>query len=238
MILLGFSTMLFIKIKVQLFYSISKIITILSKKFFLKYIYLDFNNKLQMVADLGITDEEIDTLITHFMSLNLEDPAILDKMMELENRMMALGDFESADELTEEQLDELMNIMQEMMDLFQMDAEFFLVKGDDRIALSTEEMMLLEDTKGYDLLIELYSTKGDFLADILITADMFSSELLEDTVSDMNQAEEIIKKQEPIKVKSQKTQKNHKTIKTIKGGKLPNTAGNYSDWLLSQQALF
>jgi processed acidic surface protein len=191
----------------------------------------------QMLADLGITDEEIEALFTHFMSLNFEDQAFLDKMLELENRIMAFGDFESADDLTDEQIAELISIMREMMDLFQLDAEFFLVKGNDRIPLSTEELMVLEDTNGNDLLIELYSTKNDFLADILITADMFSSELLEDTVSDMNQAEEIIKKQEPLKVKAQKTNKTHKTIKTVKGGKLPNTAGNYTEGILAGLAL-
>jgi processed acidic surface protein len=188
----------------------------------------------QMLADLGITDEKIEALFTHFMSLNFEDEAFLNKMMELENRIMAFGDFESADDLTEEQIAELISIMREMMDLFQLDAEFFLVKGNERVPLLTEELMVLEDTNGYDLLIELYSTKGDFLADILITADMFSSELLEDTVSDMNQLEEIMKKQEPLKAKPQKT---HKTIKTVKGGKLPNTAGNYTEGILAGLAL-
>lgn len=191
----------------------------------------------QMLADLGITDKEIEALMTHFMSLNLEDPAFLDKMMELGNRMTALGDFESANDLSEEQLTELTSIMREMMDLFQMDAKFFLVKGNDRIALSTDELMKLEDTKGRDLLIELYNTKGDFLADILITANMFSSELLKDTASDLNQAEEIIKKQEPLIEKTLKTHKSHKTIKTIKGGKLPNTAGNYVEGILAGLAL-
>ena len=117
------------------------------------------------------------------------------------------------------------------MDIFQMDAEFYLVKDSEKIALTTEEMIALEDPNGYNLLIELYNTEGEFLADMVITPDMFSSELIEDTVEDIGQAEEVIKKQEPLKVKPQKT------IKTIKGGKLPNTSGNYTEGILAGLAL-
>ena len=89
-------------------------------------------------------------------------------------------------------------------------------------------MVALEETKGHDLLIELYNTQGQFLADMIITAEMFSSELIEDTVTDLNQAETVIKKQGPAKVKPVS-----KHPKTVKGGKLPNTAGNYIEGVLA-----
>ncbi|MBT2688205.1 processed acidic surface protein [Bacillus sp. ISL-47] len=186
----------------------------------------------QMLADISLSDEELEALITHFMTLDFEDPALLDKMMDLESRLMAFGDFESAEELNEEQIAELISIMQEMMDLFQLDAEFYLVKGNEKIHLTTEEMMVLEETNGFDLLIELFNTQGEFLADMIITADMFSSELIEDTVGDLNQAETVIKKQEPVKAKSAP-----KSVKTVKGGKLPNTAGNYAEGILAGMGL-
>ncbi|CAM3681222.1 hypothetical protein GCM10009865_44150 [Aeromicrobium ponti] len=186
----------------------------------------------QMLADIGLTDEELEALMTHFMTLDFEDPALLDKMMDLESRLMAFGDFESAEELNEEQIAELISIMQEMMDLFQLDAEFYLVKGNEKIHLTTEEMMVLEETNGFDLLIELFNTKGEFLADMVITADMFSSELIEDTIGDLNQAETVIKKQEPVKAKPAP-----KSVKTVKGGKLPNTAGNYAEGILAGMGL-
>lgn len=186
----------------------------------------------QMLADISLTDEELEALMTHFMTLDFEDPALLDKMMDLESRLMAFGDFESAEELNEEQIAELISIMQEMMDLFQLDAEFYLVKGNEKIHLTTEEMMVLEETNGFDLLIELFNTQGEFLADMIITADMFSSELIEDTVGDLNQAETVIKKQEPVKAKSAT-----KSVKTVKGGKLPNTAGNYAEGILAGMGL-
>ncbi|URM31434.1 processed acidic surface protein [Cytobacillus firmus] len=176
----------------------------------------------QILGDIDLTDEELEALFAHFLTLDFENPELLNKMMDLESRLMAFGEFDSADDLTETEIADLISIMQEMMKLFQLDAEFYLVKDGEKIHLTTAEMIALEDTKGYDLLIELYNTQGQFLADMIITAEMFSSELIEDTVSDMNQAETVIKKQNPDKVKQVS-----KHVKTVKGGKLPNTAGNY-----------
>ncbi|KAF0823280.1 processed acidic surface protein [Cytobacillus firmus] len=182
----------------------------------------------QILGDIDLTDEELEALFAHFMTLDFENPELLDKMMNLESRLMAFGEFDSADDLTETEIAELISIMQEMMNLFQLDAEFYLLKNGDKIHLTTAEMVALEDTNGYDLLIELYNTQGQFLADMIITADMFSSELIEDTVTDLNQAETVIKKQDPDKVKQVS-----KHIKTVKGGKLPNTAGNYFEGVLA-----
>ncbi|WP_286136829.1 processed acidic surface protein [Bacillus sp. 7894-2] len=176
----------------------------------------------QILGDIDLTAEELEALFAHFLTLDFENPELLNKMMDLESRLMAFGEFDSADDLTETEIADLISIMQEMMNLFQLDAEFYLVKDGEKIHLTTAEMIALEDTKGYDLLIELYNTQGQFLADMIITAEMFSSELIEDTVSDMNQAETVIKKQNPDKVKQVS-----KHVKTVKGGKLPNTAGNY-----------
>ncbi|WP_282140720.1 processed acidic surface protein [Cytobacillus oceanisediminis] len=182
----------------------------------------------QILADIDLTDEELEALFAHFMTLDFENPDLLDKMMDLESRLMAFGEFDSAGDLTEAEIAELISIMQEMMNLFQLDAEFYLVKDGKKTHLSTAEMVALEETKGHDLLIELYNTQGQFLADMIITAEMFSSELIEDTVTDLNQAETVIKKQGPAKVKPVS-----KHPKTVKGGKLPNTAGNYIEGVLA-----
>ncbi|MCM3527589.1 processed acidic surface protein [Cytobacillus oceanisediminis] len=182
----------------------------------------------QILADIDLTDEELEALFAHFMTLDFENPDLLEKMMDLESRLMAFGEFDSAGDLTEAEIAELISIMQEMMDLFQLDAEFYLVKDGEKTHLTTAEMVALEETKGHDLLIELYNTQGQFLADMIITAEMFSSELIEDTVTDLNQAETVIKKQGPAKVKPVS-----KHPKTVKGGKLPNTAGNYIEGVLA-----
>ena len=182
----------------------------------------------QILTDIDLTDEELEALFAHFMTLDFENPDLLDKMMNLESRLMAFGEFDSAGDLTEAQIAELISIMQEMMNLFQLDAEFYLVKDGEKTHLTTAEMVALEETDGHDLLIELYNTQGQFLADIIITAEMFSSDLIEDTVTDLNQAETVIKKQDPVKVKPIP-----KHPKTVKGGKLPNTAGSYIEGVLA-----
>ncbi|RBP90504.1 processed acidic surface protein [Cytobacillus firmus] len=182
----------------------------------------------QILADIDLTDGELEALFEHFMTLDFENPDLLDKMMDLESRLMAFGEFDSAGDLTEAEIAELISIIQEMMDLFQLDAEFYLMKDGEKTHLTTAEMVALEETNGHDLLIELYNTEGQFLADMIITAEMFSSELIEDTVTDLNQAETVIKKQDHAKVKPVS-----KHAKTVKGGKLPNTAGNYIEGVLA-----
>ena len=66
-------------------------------------------------------------------------------------------------------------------------------------------------------LSKLYNYNGDFLADMMISANLFGSELITDTINKVEKVEKSITK--PVK-------------KTIKGGKLPNTAGHYVDNIL------
>ena len=75
----------------------------------------------------------------------------------------------------------------------------------------------MTSTDGYGLLIELYNKQGEFLADLLFTADMFGSDLLQETGKDLKELEKVIVKKDtdkPVK-------------KTEKGAKLPKTASSY-----------
>ncbi|WP_174729003.1 processed acidic surface protein [Mesobacillus harenae] len=169
-----------------------------------------------MFGELGITDEEFANLTNHFLSLTDLDPLVMEQnMTEIMERMDALGDFESAEELTEEEIAELMDIMYDMLAVFELNAEFYLVKGGTKTALSDAELAKLQSTNGADMLIELYNLEGTFLADVILTADLFGSDLIEDITT------------QPVKVVDKV-----KNPKTVKGGKLPNTAGNYTEGAL------
>ncbi|GHH99644.1 processed acidic surface protein [Neobacillus kokaensis] len=183
--------------------------------------YLGGGEIFDLIAKLGITDKEIEAVIAHLGTLDLEDPALMDKMLNLESRLAAFEDFDSADDLTDAQAAELGSIMKEMLDIFQMDAKYFLVKGDKKTEISLTQLLKIKDPNGSNLLIELYDKNGKFLADILITPDLFGSDLIEDTVKDIKKVEKVVKN--PQKEKP----------RTIKGGKLPNTAGNYSEGILA-----
>ncbi|MGI8315762.1 processed acidic surface protein [Halobacillus mangrovi] len=198
---------------------------------------MDYSDIEGLFTDFGLTEEELERLFNHLMELDLEDPAKLEKLDELSTRMMAFADFEVAIELTSEQIAELLDIYTQMMQILDLDASFYLVKEGEKEQVSISTIMAMTSSEGYDLMIVLHNTKGEFLADLLLTGDMFSSELIEDTGKDLEQLEGIQEqvkstvnspsvKKEPVKPEPMKpeTVENRPVNQTEHGGKLPKTA--------------
>lgn len=176
-----------------------------------------------LFSEIGLTEKEIDNLFTHLEQLNWEDSTILDRLVALSDRMIAFEDFESAEELTAEQIAEILSIFTEMLDILQLDIHYYLVKDGQKEAITISKLLSLDSVNGADLLLEIYNKENKFLADILFTADMFGSEVIKETGKDIKQAEVILEK-----VKETKSAiKGTKAKQTVKGAKLPNTAGNY-----------
>ncbi|TPE66762.1 processed acidic surface protein [Halalkalibacterium halodurans] len=169
---------------------------------------------------IGLTPEELDRLIEHFKTLDYEDPAFEARLLNLSDRLMAFEEFDEASELTERQIAELLDIFSEMLDLFELDVKMYLVKGDEKIALSLRELVSMTTTNGYDLLIELYNLEGEFLADILLRAEDFGWDLIQETGKDLKKVNETVQKQDG------------EVTKTVKGAKLPKTASNYLEHTL------
>lgn len=176
--------------------------------------YLDLSG---LFTEFGLTDEELERLFAHLETLDLEDPVFLDKLLELSERLMAFEDFETADELSAEQIAEFLDIFREMLELFQVETKYYLVKDGEKNPLTFEALLTMKTTNGYDLLVEIYNKQGEFLADILLTAEMFGSELIQETGKDIKQVEKIV------------TGASTKPpVKTVKGGMLPKTASDYA----------
>lgn len=178
-----------------------------------------------LFKEIGLTDKELEKLFTHLETLDFEDPVFLEKLIELSERMIAFEDFETAEELSAEQIAELFDIFSDLLDLFQLETKYYLVKDGEKQTVSFETLMTMDTTNGYDLLIELYNNQGGFLADILLTADMFGSDLIKETGQDIKQAEEIVTKNQRV---SEGTKTVKPPVKTVKGGKLPKTASDYA----------
>ncbi|MBS4195745.1 processed acidic surface protein [Lederbergia citri] len=170
----------------------------------------------QTFDKLGITEDEIMNLFNHLASLQIDETKIDSQMKSIMSRLDVFSNFDSAKDLTKEQIAELADILKELMGILQIDAKFYLYKdGRKTKELSYEDLISLETTNGADLLIELYNYDGVLLADMLLTADLFNSGLIEQ----IKETEKVITK--PIeKIISNKP-------KTVKGAKMPNTAGNY-----------
>ncbi|WP_416151589.1 processed acidic surface protein [Salipaludibacillus sp. HK11] len=188
----------------------------------------DFDDIFNQV---GLTIDELERLFEHFMMLDYDD-AFMDKLEALANRMIAFEDFNGASELTAKQVAELLDIFSELMALLEMDAKFYLVKGEEQVAISLDALFKMTTSEGYDLLIELYNKQGDFLADILITADMLGSELIIETGMDLKKTEDILEQKETKvsdveKVVPPSKSDSGSITKTEHGAKLPKTASNY-----------
>ncbi|MCM3609892.1 processed acidic surface protein [Planococcus sp. MERTA32b] len=183
---------------------------------------------MDIFTEIGLTDEELERLFEHFMTLDFEDEAFLTELDSLLVRLEAVENFESADELDAEQIAILLDIFDDMMNLFKVETKYYLTDGKEKTALTLAALMTLETTDGKDLLIEVYDREGTFLADMVLTAEMFGSEIIKETGKDLEAVEEVItapKKEVKKEVKSVK--KDTKAVQTTKGGKLPKTATDY-----------
>ncbi|MGM0897904.1 MAG: processed acidic surface protein [Bacillota bacterium] len=171
-------------------------------------------------AEFGLTEQELERLVQHFETLDYMNPEFEERLMALSERMIAIEEFTTVTELSAEQIAELLSIYDEFMEIFEMEAKYYFVKGDEKKEMSVQSLISLESTDGYDLLIELYNLQGDFLADILLTAEMFGSDLIIDTGKELENSP-------PAIVPPPKAPALENTNQTVKGGKLPNTASDF-----------
>jgi processed acidic surface protein len=105
--------------------------------------------------------------------------------------------------------------------LFHLKADYYLTdeNGNTTGPLSKEELISMTSTNGKDLLIEIYDLEGNFLADLIFTADMFGSDWIQEQTKTIASPETVKKATAPLKT-------------TVKGAKLPKTAGFYTEKML------
>lgn len=210
------------------------------------YIYETAEEDLAEIEDLfsqiGFTEEELNQLFEHFMTLDIENPAFLEKLEELANRMAAFEEFDTATELTAGQIAELAEIYNQSLNLLELEVQYSLIKDDEKKPVSLATLFAMTTTDGYDLLAELHNLDGQFLADMVLTAEMLGSELITETGEDLKKTEEIIQtkiEKKTVQPSAQKVsdkkiiQTAEKTetevvAKTTSGGKLPDTATGYT----------
>ncbi|MCS0654838.1 processed acidic surface protein [Cytobacillus firmus] len=169
-------------------------------------------------AEFDLTDEEIERLKNHLISIedDLLSPETMERMEELSYRMMAIGEFDETGELSSEQIEELLSIFDELLSIYQVKAEYTLITKDTEKNLTLLELVNMKELINAKLKISIYNLAGDFLADIIITGEMFDSDLIKETGKDITNAAG----------KVEKVKKPSSENKTVKGGKLPNTASN------------
>lgn len=143
--------------------------------------YIDHDSEMSDIEDflalIGLTDEEVETLFTHFMELDQE--TLNQQMEEIVARLDPFLTLDPMEELTQAQEDELITILQEMMSALQLKPQFYL-KDNNGVenALTFKELINMEELYGNQLVINLYNANGELLLDMQFSEEMLSSEFL------------------------------------------------------------
>jgi len=66
-----------------------------------------------LFTDIGLTDEELDRFMNHLLPI-IEDPSFEARLMAISDRMNQLDNFETIDELSAEQVAELLSIYNDL----------------------------------------------------------------------------------------------------------------------------
>ncbi|MGN7395178.1 processed acidic surface protein [Peribacillus frigoritolerans] len=177
-----------------------------------------------LFTEIGLTDEELDRFMNHLLPI-VEDPSFESRLMAISDRMNQLEYFETIDELSAEQVAELLSIYNDLQSLLQIQFKFSLIQDGVTTNLSLEALFQLKELTNASLLVSIYDLNGHFLLDFTLTGEMIGSDLVKETGNDMKQSTEVISKVAELKkVKKKPAKPEHKTEKC---GVLPKTAGNY-----------
>lgn len=183
---------------------------------------------INALDSFGLSLAEANNLVNHLLELmskpDFNEEHFSSEMDKIANRLLAFPDFDSASDLTSEQIAEFIDIWNDLLNLLDLKVEYFLVKGDKETPISFASLIKMDSINGADLLIKIFNGNGKFLADMKITKEMFGSDFIKETgeniketADEAKQVAKVVEKEPATKVPA----------KTVKGGKLPNTASDY-----------
>ncbi|MCL6574062.1 MAG: processed acidic surface protein, partial [Bacillus sp. (in: Bacteria)] len=164
----------------------------------LGYIYLEAKDNLINVLDqFGLSLAEANNLANYALKLfedpNVDPEVFFTKLEGISNNLMSFRNFDSADDLSATDIAEILGIWNDLLNLFDLNTEFYLTKDGKTTPISVEALMNMDSINGADLLIKIFSKDGKFLADMVITAEMFNSDYLEETGKNLEETEEAVK---------------------------------------------
>ncbi|WP_350300544.1 processed acidic surface protein [Peribacillus frigoritolerans] len=177
-----------------------------------------------LFTEIGLTDEELDRFMNHLLPI-IEDPSFEARLMTISDRMNQLEYFETIDELSAEQVAELLSIYNDLQSLLQIQFKFALIQDGVTTNLSLEALFQLKELTNASLLVSIYDLNGNFLLDFILTGKMIGSDLVKETGNDIKQSTKVIS--QVVEVKKEKKKPAKPEHKTEKGGVLPKTAGHY-----------
>ncbi|WP_010676326.1 processed acidic surface protein [Bacillus timonensis] len=169
----------------------------------------------RMLSEIGLTEDEIDGLFLHFLSLN--DLNLEEKMKSISSNLEQYFSYNNSKGLSTEQQKDLLVMYDKMIDIFELQPRYFLLKDNVKEAVSYENLLEKDSLNGAELLVELYRANDEYLLDLKVTEEMLASDF-------------IIERGE--KLLTVATLATEMSVK-VQGNKLPVTASPYTNLLLS-----
>lgn len=129
------------------------------------------------LADVGLTEEEVDTLFNHLMSL--DETELEQRMEEVAAKLEPFTMLDPEAELTDAQKSELAAIWSDMMNLIGLNPNYHLL-DENGVAtpVSFQELLGMNDLGGKSLVLELYDLEGNLLLDMQLSDEMLTSDYL------------------------------------------------------------
>ncbi|MEM4992258.1 processed acidic surface protein [Priestia sp. SB1] len=159
--------------------------------------FKELNDLLGFLQDeFGLTVEEMDRIKAHLSSINdeLSDLTTLYRLDDVGTKLTSFKHLKTAKELTPDQIAELLSIYNEIASIFHIKSSFVLAQGGSEKPLSFVNLMDLEELKSSNLKINLSTTEGRFLADLVLTDDMVNSNVLTAAGEELQKPAEEAKK--------------------------------------------
>ncbi|WP_186580709.1 processed acidic surface protein [Aquibacillus kalidii] len=176
----------------------------------------------EMMESFGLTEAEMDKLTSHFETV-LNGSQLLEELEAISADFDALGEFDSASDLTAEQLEQFKTVWNRILQGFELQAKYYIVENGVESEVTLDYLLQIPDADISALTIELYNLNGDLLADMVITGEMFGSDLVEDVTIE----------QPPVQATPEKTTKVESVAKqTEEQNELPNTASPFGNLML------
>lgn len=168
----------------------------------------------RMLSEVGLTEDEIDGLFLHFLSLN--DLNIEEKMRSISSNLERYFSYNNSKGLSSEQQKELLVMYDHMIEVFELQPRYYLLKDGAREAIAYNKLLEMGTLDGAELLVELYRGNDEYLLDLKVSEEMLASDF-------------IIERGE--KLLTVATLATEMSIK-VQGNKLPTTASPYTNLLL------
>jgi processed acidic surface protein len=133
------------------------------------------------LAKIGLTEEETERFFNYLAQVEESNKNQLDQMEALDLRLENFLSVNDPSELSDEELDELVQILNETIALYEINVKFKI----DNKEVTLKELLKMEEAPN-NLFVSIYSTSGELLIDFSMPAEFF------ETGDVMEEGEEII----------------------------------------------